>query len=96
MKILLTRIICILVQLDRSSKVLMIWIISSPGLTNVGSSDKLTAAESHWLALTSGHRSLVLERSEQAAANFNVEARFPLLDRRLIEFCTFPSGTALL
>ncbi|HEX3102336.1 MAG TPA: asparagine synthase-related protein, partial [Pyrinomonadaceae bacterium] len=58
-----------------------------------GSSDKLTAAEAHWLGLTSGHRSLVLERSEQAAANFNVEPRFPFFDRRLIEFCiSLPPG----
>ncbi|MEZ5428763.1 MAG: lasso peptide isopeptide bond-forming cyclase [Pyrinomonadaceae bacterium] len=42
---------------------------------------------SHWNALCSGLFAFALETFEKAAAAFEIEARFPFFDRRLIEFC---------
>ena len=44
-------------------------------------------SEAHWNALCSGIFAFALESFEKMAAGFEIEARFPFFDRRLIEFC---------
>ena len=53
----------------------------------------ISPIEYHWRALTNGFFSEVLENVEKASAAFEVEARFPFFDRRLVEFCiSLPPG----
>ncbi|NOT46203.1 MAG: asparagine synthase (glutamine-hydrolyzing) [Acidobacteria bacterium] len=44
-------------------------------------------SEAHWNALCSGIFAFALESFEKMAAGFEIDARFPFFDRRLIEFC---------
>lgn len=53
----------------------------------------ISPIEHHWRALTNGHFAEVLENLESASAAFEVEARFPFFDRRLVELCiALPPG----
>ncbi|MEA5598338.1 lasso peptide isopeptide bond-forming cyclase [Rivularia sp. UHCC 0363] len=54
---------------------------------DVSNDQPLTTREQHWLSLTQGVLSYVLERSDYCAANFCLEVRHPFMDKRLIEFC---------
>lgn len=59
--------------------------------------DGISPIEYHWRALTNGHFAEVLENIEKASAAFEVEARFPFFDRRLVEFCiALPPGQRIL
>ncbi|NJM71422.1 MAG: lasso peptide isopeptide bond-forming cyclase [Scytonema sp. RU_4_4] len=49
--------------------------------------EPLTAKEQHWRGLTQGVLPYTLERADQYAAMFSLEARHPFMDKRLIEFC---------
>jgi asparagine synthase (glutamine-hydrolysing) len=51
------------------------------------SQEPLTAKEQHWRGLTQGVLPYTLERADQYAAMFSLEARHPFMDKRLIEFC---------
>lgn len=46
-----------------------------------------TARERHFELLTNGKITRVLELADHAAATFEIEPRYPFLDRRLMEFC---------
>ncbi|NMG20013.1 lasso peptide isopeptide bond-forming cyclase [Brasilonema bromeliae] len=49
--------------------------------------EPLTVREQHWRSLTQGVLPYTLERADQYAAMFSLEARHPFMDKRLIEFC---------
>lgn len=51
------------------------------------SQKSLTVKEEHWRGLTQGILPYSLERADQYAAMFSLEARHPFMDKRLIEFC---------
>ncbi len=53
----------------------------------VSSIEPLTVKEQHWRGLTQGVLPYTLERADQYAAMFSLEARHPFMDKRLIEFC---------
>ncbi|KAB8330903.1 lasso peptide isopeptide bond-forming cyclase [Scytonema tolypothrichoides VB-61278] len=60
------------------------------------SQEPLTVKEQHWRGLTQGVLSYTLERADQYAAMFSLEARHPFMDKRLIEFClALPSDQKL-
>ncbi|MDF5720875.1 MAG: lasso peptide isopeptide bond-forming cyclase [Rhizonema sp. PD37] len=60
------------------------------------STEPLTAKEQHWRGLTQGVLPYTLERVDQYAAMFSLEARHPFMDKRLIEFClALPSDQKL-
>jgi asparagine synthase (glutamine-hydrolysing) len=46
-----------------------------------------TARETHYQSLTQQLYSYTLEMTDKAAAAFQIEARYPFFDRRLMEFC---------
>lgn len=49
--------------------------------------------EDHWRAVTNGGFGFILETFEKLSAAFNIEARYPFFDRKLIEFCiALPPG----
>ena len=47
----------------------------------------LSAAQWHWMCLSSGLFSHALETLDKVSSRLGVEIRFPFFDRRLIEFC---------
>jgi asparagine synthase (glutamine-hydrolysing) len=46
-----------------------------------------TARENHWMGLNQAQYAYTLEIADKASAAFEVEARYPFFDRRLMEFC---------
>ena len=56
------------------------WWQAHPGLAP-------SEREQHYLSITRGIQPLALEVLDRAAAAFSIEPRFPLWDRRLVEFC---------
>ena len=46
-----------------------------------------TARQSHWESINQALYAYTLEIADKASAAFQVEARYPFFDRRLIEFC---------
>jgi asparagine synthase (glutamine-hydrolysing) len=60
------------------------------------SQEPLNVREYHWRSLTQGVLPYTLERADQYAAMFSLEARHPFMDKRLIEFClALPSDQKL-
>jgi asparagine synthase (glutamine-hydrolysing) len=61
-----------------------------------GNKSVLSAREEHWAALNNGSVRYALQWLDKIATAFNLEARHPFCDRRLIEFClALPSGQKL-
>jgi asparagine synthase (glutamine-hydrolysing) len=57
------------------------------------SAKRSSRIEEHWLGLSGGLMSFLLETYEKTSQAFSIEQRYPFFDRRLIEFCiSLPPG----